>query len=71
MPVSMQANRVNDEINRDHQLTKHRNLEAVNPATEPIHNHCQCSEFEQRRDAFTKKSFDLAAALRIRGFCGR
>ena len=54
-----EANRVSDEINRDHQLTKHRNFEAVNPAAEPIHNHCQCSKFEQRRDAFTEKSFVL------------
>ena len=41
MPVSMQANRVNDEIKRDQQLTNHRNFEAVSPATEPIHDHGQ------------------------------
>jgi hypothetical protein len=56
-----EANCVNDQINKNQQLTEDGNFDAVNPAPEAIHDHCRCSEFEQRRDAFTKKSFVFGA----------
>src|SRR5882724_4026739 len=51
--------RVDHQINRDHQLTEHRKLEAVSPPAEPIHDHRQCSEFEERRDTLPKESLIL------------
>jgi hypothetical protein len=54
-----QANRVNNEINPDHQLTEDGNLEAVNPAAKPIHYHCECPQFEEWRDTLPKKRLIL------------
>ena len=54
-----QANRVNNEINTDHQLTKYGNLAGISPAAEPIHYHGECSQFEEWRDTLTKERLIL------------
>jgi hypothetical protein len=41
-----QTNGVDDQVNEDHQLADYRNFNFVNPATEAMHNHRKCSEFE-------------------------
>jgi len=54
-----EANCVNDQINENQQLTEDGNFDTVNPAPETIHDHGHCSEFKQRRNAFTKKGLIL------------
>ena len=41
-----QTNRVDDQVNEDHQLADYRNLNTVNPSSEAMHDHRKRSEFE-------------------------
>src|SRR5690349_14893625 len=53
--------RIRKEIKCDEELANHRDLDAISPATEPVTNYRESSEFEQRRNPVPKKGLVLRA----------